>query len=610
MAGRLPARIRFTGRSGSALTLGLALALTFWAGLSGTPTACAQVRRLRATAASGARSDQGSLHYTNKRSFRIPFDIDKDGRAKIKEVQLWSTEDSGNHWKPVSRTTPDRPSFTFRAARDGEFWFAVRIFGVDGQFYPSIDEDIVPGMKVLVDTKPPTLVLEPDGRRGTVAAVRWEVRDENLDPKSLVIEYHAEGVREWRKVPVRTFALIGSQKWDVGTADAVQVRAVVADKAGNETVAKLVVPEGVASLPESSSDDQEEFTRPPSITQVPDRSDNSGIMVGPGFGPVSEEPEANRPQSTGGGRPVKDLVARSQPRARLSQAERAGDSAFGDRPEQSAPMAAVSVFDRLPASPGVAAAAAVMSQTQPSAFGSPNNAVMTPATNAPSGNPNESLLVASPRFSLRYAVDDAGPNGPATVELWVTRDGGRTWIPRGGDPDKTSPIEVDLGGEGTFGIRLVSRSAFGLGDQPPAPGDPPDRWVEVDSSPPLVQLYKPEVGTGEHAGKVAIAWRASDSHLAPRSTRLLWRPDQAGAPWQPIVEGQENSGQFIWAVPPGIPGKFHLRVEAADTVGHLGGGETTDSGPIIVDRSRPRSRIIGVLDPNARAGSFSPSSMR
>lgn len=609
MAGRLPARIRFTGGSGSALTLGLALVLTFWAGLSGSPAAVAQVRRLRATAASGVRSDQGSLHYTNKRSFRIPFDIDKDGRAKIKEVQLWSTEDSGNHWKPVSRTTPDRPSFTFRAARDGEYWFAVRIFGIDGQFYPSIDEDIVPGMKVLVDTKPPTLVLEPDGRRGTVAAVRWEVRDENLDPRSLVVEYHAEGVREWRKVPIRKFALIGSQQWDVGTADAVQVRAVVADKAGNETVAKLVVPEGVASLPESSSDNQEEFTRPPSIAQVSDSSNSLGISAGPGFGPVSEESEASGPQIRSSGR-VRNSTARSQLRTRLGQAEGAGGSAYGGRDRQASPSAGGSVFDTLPASPGIAAASAGISSGQAGAFGSSNNAGMSPATNAPAGNPNESLLVASPRFSLQYAVDDAGPNGPATVELWVTRDGGRTWVPRGSDPDKTSPIEVDLGGEGTFGIRLVSRSAFGLGDQPPAPGDPPDRWVEVDSSPPLVQLYKPEVGTGEHAGKVAIAWRASDSHLAPRSTRLLWRPEQAGSPWQPIVEGQENSGQFIWAVPPGIPGKFHLRVEAADTVGHLGGAETTDSGPILVDRSRPRSRIIG-LDPNARAGTaFSPSSMR
>ena len=77
------------------------------------------------------------------------------------------------------------------------------------------------------------------------------------------------------------------------------------------------------------------------------------------------------------------------------------------------------------------------------------------------------MLVPGPRFKLQYAVEEAGPDGPATVELWMTQDGGRTWIRRGEDPDRVSPIEVDVGGEGTFGISLVARSASGLGDQPP-----------------------------------------------------------------------------------------------------------------------------------------------
>ncbi len=208
--------------------------------------------------------------------------------------------------------------------------------------------------------------------------------------------------------------------------------------------------------------------------------------------------------------------------------------------------------------------------------------------------------MGSPRFKLQYAVDDAGPDGPAIVELWQTADGGRTWIRRGEDPDKTSPFEVDLGGEGTFGLTLVARSASGLGDRPPAPGEAPQTWVEVDSTPPSVQLYPPKIGTGVHAGKVAISWRASDLHLPPRSVSLLWRADQAGSSWQPIAQTQENSGQFVWTVPADFPPRFHVRVEAVDTTGNRGGAESTDASPIIVDRSRPRSRIIG-LDPNARA---------
>ena len=227
---------------------------------------------------------------------------------------------------------------------------------------------------------------------------------------------------------------------------------------------------------------------------------------------------------------------------------------------------------------------------------------MVPSPESVGAAPIDTITVASPRFSLKYEVDDAGPNGPATVELWVTRDNGRTWVARGSDLDRTSPFDVDLGGEGKFGIRLVSRSAFGQGDQPPRPGDLPEKWVVVDSTPPLVQLSPVQVGTGRNAGLVAIAWRAVDPHLMPNSTRILWRADQPGATWQPIVVDQENTGKHIWKVEPGIPSKIHIRVEAVDTLGHVGGAETTDSRrPVIVDLSKPKSRIIG-LDPNARAG--------
>ncbi len=164
-----------------------------------------------------------------------------------------------------------------------------------------------------------------------------------------------------------------------------------------------------------------------------------------------------------------------------------------------------------------------------------------------------------------------------------------------------SPIEVDLGGEGTYGLCLVARSASGLGDLPPAPGDPPQSWVEVDTTPPAVQLMPPQIGTGTNSGKVAIAWCASDLHLPPKSVSLSWRPDQAGAEWQPLASGQDNVGQFVWNVPANVPPRFHIKVEAVDSVGHHGFAETTETGPIVVDRSRPRSRIIG-LDQGARAG--------
>ena len=95
------------------------------------------------------------------------------------------------------------------------------------------------------------------------------------------------------------------------------------------------------------------------------------------------------------------------------------------------------------------------------------------------------LKVPGPQFLLDYAVDRAGPDGrPAVVEIWVTEDGGKTWSKQGKDPDRVSPIQVDLKTAGRFGISLIARDADGLGDKPPAPGDVPKMWIEVAAQAP------------------------------------------------------------------------------------------------------------------------------
>ncbi len=556
-----------------------------------------------------ARSPGGKIPviYQKKRSFRIPFHIDAEGRARLKEIQLWVSEDSGFHWEPKSKTTPDLGKFTFRTSHDGEFWFATRTLTVEDEYSPPMNQTVEPSMKVVVDTIPPSMLLDPDGRRGSLAGVRWEVKDEHLDLKTLLLEYQVEGAKEWRQVPIRRLSLLGTQRWDAGTADSLRVRASVADKAGNVADAEIVMPEGTAGDPDFAAVDAE--TLAPPVEQISNSA--SAIAEGPGFPPVQESPVQ------GSGSTARSGARRSLAR-RTRDAESPATGAYPSAPDWDRGGGATAVGNARAASASgsgpPAAAAPPYSNPFPmndkaGAAALPGAADAFPSTgpgtNAGPGGVtaagNRSMLVPGPRFKLQYAIDDAGPDGPAVVELWMTQDGGRNWIRRAEDTDRVSPFEVDLGGEGTFGLSLVARSASGLGDQPPAPGDPPQTWVEVDTTPPSVQLYPPQIGAGPHAGKVAITWRASDLHLAPRSVSLFWRPDQAGSIWQPLIDGQENMGQYIWTVPPSFPAKFHIRVEAVDTVGHRGGAETADSAPVIVDRSRPRSRIIG-LDPNARAG--------
>lgn len=488
------------------------------------------------TTVRSAPPPQARVLHTKTRTFRIPVTIPPDVEDKVREVRLWASDDLGYTWKEYARTAPDRPEFPFRAPRDGEYWFAVQTLDSRGKLFPSDDRTAEPTLKVIVDTAAPTITLEPRGRRGSMASVRWEVQDEYLVLRSLVLEYQSQGARDWRQVPLGDgdFALIGSKTWDAGTADAIRVRASIKDRAGNARQVTLTLSDGLAAAPSGVTENRDR-TAPVPIAPISNRST-----------PTDDDPFASPNDARGDGN--------------ASVANPGGGESSG------------------------------------------NNG----ASAAPSSAPAQTMLVGSPRFNLKYAVEDAGPDGPALVELWVTRDGGRSWSRQPEDTDRASPYAVELSGEGTFGLWLVVQSQSGLGDPPPAPGDRPQMWVEVDSSPPDVQFDGVRVGTGSHAGKVAINWRASDPHLGPKSVTISYRPDRPDAAWQPIGDAVDNTGQFNWTVPPDVPARFHVKIDVVDSLGNQRSAESTANGPIIVDRTRPKGRILG-LDPSAQNGANASS---
>ncbi len=226
-----------------------------------------------------------------------------------------------------------------------------------------------------------------------------------------------------------------------------------------------------------------------------------------------------------------------------------------------------------------------------------------PPTRANERAPGDSprLLVGSPRFPLKYAVDDAGPGGPATVELWVTRDNGRTWSYLGQDPDRASPFLVELSGDGVYGLKIVARSASGLGDLPPRQGEPPEIEVEVDTTPPFVRMGPVSLVSGSAEAAVKITWKAEDAHLGAKPVIISYRPDRPDGIWQQVTPPLPNTGQYVWKLPPNLPGKLHFRVDVIDTLDNRGFAETPENSPVVVDRSRPKGKILG-LDQGAVGG--------
>jgi hypothetical protein len=198
-------------------------------------------------------------------------------------------------------------------------------------------------------------------------------------------------------------------------------------------------------------------------------------------------------------------------------------------------------------------------------------------------------VINTPEIGLNYALDDVGPSGVSSVELWLTSDG-RSWQRFGEDPDKQSPFVLKVNGEGTYGLTLCVKSGVGLGDKPPQPGEQPQMWIEVDLTRPVVQLLSAEAGRGGEHGHVTIAWNATDKNLIATPISLHYA-EQLEGPWRPIATDLDNSGRYVWRVPQGTPFKFFVRVEALDRGGNVGRAESAK--PVLVDLHQPKGRLIG-----------------
>jgi len=502
-------------------TIGLGLALAWGSLAPGSPPPAPKVRAI----------------FHKQRAFKIPFNISDADRPRYKQIQLWASSDGGD-WQKADTKDPEAGAFFFRAPKDGDYWFAVRMLDTKNRLIPSEVADVEPNMRVIIDTTAPAMNLDALPRRGSLASVRWEVVDDHLDLDSLRLEYQTEPGRDWVPVAIRKPARIGEQKWDAGTAEPIKVRLSVADRAKNDRVLTLDLPDGSATAGSLAGPGDADSNVPPPLSTF-----------------ASSEPERAAPPPIHSGPPVMPPI--------------------GSPPGSNSPVGEANPFTPGEARPGSE----------------------SPGPASPDG-PAPPILVTDPKFGLQYEVDDPGPNGPAAVELWVTTDGGRTWYNRGEDPDRRSPFPVDLGGEGTFGLKLVARSSANQGDQPPVPGEPPRTIVEVDSSGPVIKLDPPRIS----AGRVTIYWHANDPHPAPRSIMIAVRSDAPDAKWQNITPAPiENTGQFTWALPANCPPKIHFRVDIADALGNRRSAETTEMGAVLVDRSRPKGRILG-LDPSVREG--------
>ena len=200
-------------------------------------------------------------------------------------------------------------------------------------------------------------------------------------------------------------------------------------------------------------------------------------------------------------------------------------------------------------------------------------------------------IIGSKRFRLNYGIDSIDPSGVGKVNLWMTRDDGKTWNAWGSDPDNRSPFPVEVMEEGRYGFRVVIKSKDGLTGQGPASGDDADMWILVDTQAPLTKITSVPYGRGEEAGRLVINFKVADALITLRPITLSYAANPAG-PWQVIKDGVRNEGRYVWKVGREVPERIFLKIEAVDRAGNV--GTHVLNQPVDVSGLVPRGTIHGV----------------
>lgn len=137
------------------------------------------------------------IQYLPFAHFAIPFDIDRTGRLP-QEVHLWVSADQGKSWLKYASNSPDKRSFEFQAAAEGEYLFAVQTQDDRGASALAA----APPMRILVDTTKPLLQLNADINSAGRLIVEYRIEDRFLSEDSIKLSMALDGNMQWEEIRV------------------------------------------------------------------------------------------------------------------------------------------------------------------------------------------------------------------------------------------------------------------------------------------------------------------------------------------------------------------------------------------------------------------------
>jgi len=546
------------------------------------------------------------------RTITLPIEYKKDRKA-IRQTELFVCENGDQVWKQVAAVPPTQDSFSYTAPADGLYWFHIVIVDLKGGRDPANLTAEAPAMKVLVDTTTPLVTFTSAKRAGDDAVVEWRIDDKFPNDAATRVYFRptTSGPEEWREVTLPAGSKTGV-RFPAGPAGPVLVKVTVADLAGNtgEGTKEVAVGGGgiqtVASLSPAAPSPLAAVPPPPTGLAPPD-----ALAPPPGTGPVAPPGPA----------PMVPPVAFAPPPAPTIAplATTTPPPVMSPTPPPAAPLAmtAPPVVPATPAAPAGPQAVATFDPRNPGPVTPASAGFPAPPAPAPGGpmiEVSRAQVINTVRFDLNYQVEQRGPSGISRVDLWVTRDDGRTWVWWSQHNGQETPVKANLATqsnatpEGLYGFRVVPVSGAGLSEATPVAGDAPDIRVVVDVTPPAVKMF-PATSDATYPDALLIRWEATDKNFGDDPITLEWSDTPTG-PWRPVAAaGSEgvvqvgavaatlarrlpNTGSYPWRVPAGLPPRVYMKVTARDAAGNT--TEQVTREPVLIDLTKPRAKITGI----------------
>jgi hypothetical protein len=91
------------------------------------------------------------VHETQSRNFDLPVLVDDEYRKMCACIRLWFSEDRGKSWKQYQEISATGTRFSFKAPRDGHYWFILQTVTTNGQAEPPNVHKAIISQKVYVN---------------------------------------------------------------------------------------------------------------------------------------------------------------------------------------------------------------------------------------------------------------------------------------------------------------------------------------------------------------------------------------------------------------------------------------------------------------------------